>query len=192
MLAMQHLDLFDLKPPFYYFAPHRIVNRDHARVVSALRRAAPPLRLRHEPRPQPSRALDVGRLGAGAVRPTTRATSPPPSRACWRTRGPSGSSPARRPTTSRSRRTRGARRCSSRSACGDRDQDRRPHRRREPRRRRRGQAHGRRRLSDDYRSSARSCRATRSAPASSRRAATRSSRRISASRPTTPFTRRSG
>ena len=31
MLAMQHLDLFDLKPPFYYYAPHRIVNRDHAR-----------------------------------------------------------------------------------------------------------------------------------------------------------------
>jgi ferredoxin len=32
VLAMQHLDLFDLKPPFYYYAPHRIVNRDHARV----------------------------------------------------------------------------------------------------------------------------------------------------------------
>ena len=32
VLAMQHLDLFDLKQPFYYFAPHRIVNRDHARV----------------------------------------------------------------------------------------------------------------------------------------------------------------
>lgn len=31
MLAMQHLDLFDLTPPFYYFAPHRLVNRDHAR-----------------------------------------------------------------------------------------------------------------------------------------------------------------
>ena len=31
-LAMQHLDLFELTPPFYYFAPHRIVNRDHARV----------------------------------------------------------------------------------------------------------------------------------------------------------------
>ena len=31
VLAMQHLDLFDLKPPFYYYAPHRIVNRDHAR-----------------------------------------------------------------------------------------------------------------------------------------------------------------
>jgi len=31
LLAMQHLDLFELKPPFYYFAPHRIVNRDHAR-----------------------------------------------------------------------------------------------------------------------------------------------------------------
>jgi ferredoxin len=30
VLAMQHLDLFDLKPPFYYFAPHRLVNRDHA------------------------------------------------------------------------------------------------------------------------------------------------------------------
>src|SRR6185436_7912114 len=32
VLAMQHLDLFELKPPFYYFAPHRLVNRDHARV----------------------------------------------------------------------------------------------------------------------------------------------------------------
>jgi ferredoxin len=31
VLAMQHLDLFDLQTPFYYFAPHRIVNRDHAR-----------------------------------------------------------------------------------------------------------------------------------------------------------------
>ncbi len=31
-LAMQHLDLFELKPPFYYYAPHRIVNRDHARM----------------------------------------------------------------------------------------------------------------------------------------------------------------
>jgi ferredoxin len=31
VLAMQHLDLFDLRPPFYYFAPHRVVNRDHAR-----------------------------------------------------------------------------------------------------------------------------------------------------------------
>ena len=31
MLAMQHLELFDLTPPFYYFAPHRLVNRDHAR-----------------------------------------------------------------------------------------------------------------------------------------------------------------
>jgi ferredoxin len=30
VLAMQHLDLFELKPPFYYYAPHRIVNRDHA------------------------------------------------------------------------------------------------------------------------------------------------------------------
>jgi hypothetical protein len=30
LLAMQHLDLFELKPPFYYYAPHRIVNRDHA------------------------------------------------------------------------------------------------------------------------------------------------------------------
>ena len=27
---MQHLDLFDLEPPFYYYAPHRLVNRDHA------------------------------------------------------------------------------------------------------------------------------------------------------------------
>jgi ferredoxin len=41
VLAMQHLDLFDLKMPFYYFAPHRLVNRDHARVYpfyDALRR----------------------------------------------------------------------------------------------------------------------------------------------------------
>jgi hypothetical protein len=30
VLAMQHLDLFELRPPFYYYAPHRIVNRDHA------------------------------------------------------------------------------------------------------------------------------------------------------------------
>jgi ferredoxin len=32
VLAMQHLDLFDLTPSFYYYAPHRLVNRDHARV----------------------------------------------------------------------------------------------------------------------------------------------------------------
>jgi ferredoxin len=32
VLAMQHLDLFDLTPRFYYFAPHRLINRDHARV----------------------------------------------------------------------------------------------------------------------------------------------------------------
>jgi ferredoxin len=41
LLAMQHLDLFELTPPFYYFAPHRIVNRDHARaypLYDALRR----------------------------------------------------------------------------------------------------------------------------------------------------------
>jgi ferredoxin len=31
ILAMQHLEQFDLRPPFYYFAPHRVVNRDHAR-----------------------------------------------------------------------------------------------------------------------------------------------------------------
>jgi ferredoxin len=31
MLAMQNVDLFDLRPPFYYFVPHRVVNRDHAR-----------------------------------------------------------------------------------------------------------------------------------------------------------------
>jgi hypothetical protein len=38
---MQHLDLFELTPPFYYYAPHRIVNRDHARaypLYDALRR----------------------------------------------------------------------------------------------------------------------------------------------------------
>ena len=41
LLAMQHLDLFELTPPFYYFAPHRIVNRDHTRaypLYDALRR----------------------------------------------------------------------------------------------------------------------------------------------------------
>jgi ferredoxin len=41
VLAMQHLDLFDLKMPFYYFAPHRLINGDHARVYplyDALRR----------------------------------------------------------------------------------------------------------------------------------------------------------
>jgi ferredoxin len=32
VLAMRRLDLFDFEPPFYYYAPHRIVNRDHARV----------------------------------------------------------------------------------------------------------------------------------------------------------------
>lgn len=32
VLAMQNLDLFDLEPPFYYYAPHRLVNRDHARL----------------------------------------------------------------------------------------------------------------------------------------------------------------
>ena len=31
LLAMQHLEQFDLPRPFYYFAPHRLVNRDHAR-----------------------------------------------------------------------------------------------------------------------------------------------------------------
>jgi hypothetical protein len=31
-LAMQHLEMFDLEPPFYYYAPHRLVNRDHARM----------------------------------------------------------------------------------------------------------------------------------------------------------------
>ena len=41
VLAMQHLELFDLEPPFYYYAPHRLVNRDHARIYplyDALRR----------------------------------------------------------------------------------------------------------------------------------------------------------
>jgi ferredoxin len=41
LVAMQHLDLFELTPPFYYFAPHRIVNHDHARaypLYDALRR----------------------------------------------------------------------------------------------------------------------------------------------------------
>jgi ferredoxin len=41
LLAMEHVDLFQFKAPFYYYAPHRIVNRDHARVYplyDALRR----------------------------------------------------------------------------------------------------------------------------------------------------------
>jgi ferredoxin len=41
VLAMQHLDHFELTPPFYYYAPHRLVNRDHARtypLYDALRR----------------------------------------------------------------------------------------------------------------------------------------------------------
>jgi ferredoxin len=41
-LAMQHLDRFVLKPPFYYFVPHRVVNGAHARaypLYDALRRA---------------------------------------------------------------------------------------------------------------------------------------------------------
>jgi ferredoxin len=29
LLAMRHLDLFQFTAPFYYYAPHRIVNRDH-------------------------------------------------------------------------------------------------------------------------------------------------------------------
>jgi ferredoxin len=32
VLAMQHLELFHLEPPFYYYAPHRLMNRDHARI----------------------------------------------------------------------------------------------------------------------------------------------------------------
>jgi ferredoxin len=31
MVAMQRLDLFELTPPFYYYAPHRILNHGHAR-----------------------------------------------------------------------------------------------------------------------------------------------------------------
>jgi ferredoxin len=40
-LAMKHLDQFTLKPPFYYFVPHRIVNagRSYA-LYDALRRAS--------------------------------------------------------------------------------------------------------------------------------------------------------
>ena len=40
-LAMRHLDLFEFEEPFYYYAPHRIINRDHARaypLYDALRR----------------------------------------------------------------------------------------------------------------------------------------------------------
>jgi ferredoxin len=33
-LAMQHLDEFTLTPPFYYYAPHRLVNGQHARVYA--------------------------------------------------------------------------------------------------------------------------------------------------------------
>jgi ferredoxin len=32
VVAMEHLDLFEFEPPFYYYAPHRLVNRDHARM----------------------------------------------------------------------------------------------------------------------------------------------------------------
>jgi ferredoxin len=63
-LAMQHLDLFELTPPFYYFAPHRW-NRDHAGVYR-LRCAAPALR-------------------PGERRPNRLARSTPPVRS-----GPSG------------------------------------------------------------------------------------------------------
>jgi hypothetical protein len=41
LLAMQHLDLFQFEAPFYYYAPHRIVNRSHAQAYppyDALRR----------------------------------------------------------------------------------------------------------------------------------------------------------
>jgi ferredoxin len=41
LLAMQHLDRFDLPMPFYYYVPNRIVNGDHARAYppyDALRR----------------------------------------------------------------------------------------------------------------------------------------------------------
>ena len=98
-------------PPFYYYAPHRLVNRDHARVYplyDALRR-----------RFDCDMNIDLNRLArstsAGSVQGLSgraRARhSRAPSRACWRTRGPSGLSPARPPTTWRSRPTRGARRC---------------------------------------------------------------------------------
>ena len=118
---MQHLDLFELTPPFYYFAPHRIVNRDHAARLSALRRAPPPLRLRHEPRPEPSRALDIRRLGSGAVGPR-RARHPRGGRAPAGAfaRGADHHLLARRLPGVQGA-TRGARRASSRSACVDRD-----------------------------------------------------------------------
>jgi ferredoxin len=41
LLAMQHLDLFQFDAPFYYYAPHRIVNRNHGQsypLYDALRR----------------------------------------------------------------------------------------------------------------------------------------------------------
>ena len=103
VLAMQHLDLFELKPPFYYYAPHRIVNRDHARaypLYDALRR-----------RSGCDMNVDLNRLarstsarlGSGAVRPR-RPRHPGGGRApSGRTRERSGSSPARPPTTWRSR-----------------------------------------------------------------------------------------
>ncbi len=30
-LAMRHVDLFEFKPPFYYFVPHRLINGNHER-----------------------------------------------------------------------------------------------------------------------------------------------------------------
>ena len=160
--------------------------------VSALRRAPPPLRLRHERRSEPSRAIDVRRLGAGAVR-ARRARHPRggrPSAGALAGRADHHLLARRLPGVQEP--TRAARRASSRSACVERDQDRRPHHRREPRR---APPRPSARSTPAFARSSlerKSSRATRSAPASSRRAATPSSARISASRPTTRFTRPSG
>ncbi len=90
-LAMQHLELFDLEPPFYYYAPHRLVNRDHARMY--------PLYDALRSRFDCDMNFDLNRLARstsagsvqGLLRATVRATFPPPSRACWRIRGRSES-----------------------------------------------------------------------------------------------------
>ena len=90
-LAMQHLELFDLEPPFYYYAPHRLVNRDHARMYplyDALRR-----------RFDCDMNFDLNRLArstsAGSVQGLSgrpRARHSRRRRASrWRTRGPSES-----------------------------------------------------------------------------------------------------
>ena len=83
---MQHLELFDLEPPFYYYAPHRLVNRDHARMY--------PLydALRH--RFGCDMNFDLNRLArstsAGSVQGLARSASAGSVRA-WPDRPPAGS-----------------------------------------------------------------------------------------------------